>query len=201
VIEQTSEPGPARHARLDQCGDHVGREEWALRQGDVLADWCNVAGGALKALMDAYEHRIRSNCTPEQIKLEPWRCAPFIMAERALASKPVPVVSIDASGVPACAECGALPDEKCVHQVNRWISVGERMPLTPYEDEAKRHVESDRLLVVDSSGVRQIATAIQYSDGEYCWCLGGFPGADMTVTHWMPLPDFVHVACTKQEGP
>lgn len=41
---------------------------------------------ALVALMAAYERRVRSACTDaEQLSREPWRCAEYIQAERALA--------------------------------------------------------------------------------------------------------------------
>jgi hypothetical protein len=70
------------------------QRDWALRQGDALADWCNRSAKALKAMMGAYERRIRSLCDPAQIVAEPWRCAEFIEAERALADKPVAVVEV-----------------------------------------------------------------------------------------------------------
>ncbi len=41
---------------------------------------------ALRDLMMAFERRIRSECTPEQLQQEPWRCWEYIAAENALAS-------------------------------------------------------------------------------------------------------------------
>lgn len=39
---------------------------------------------ALRFLMQAYERRIRSECTPEQLKQEPWRCMEWEYAHGAL---------------------------------------------------------------------------------------------------------------------
>lgn len=43
---------------------------------------------ALREMMLAYERRIRSLCTPEEIAKEPWRCAEYIEAERLLKLPP-----------------------------------------------------------------------------------------------------------------
>lgn len=43
---------------------------------------------ALRDLMAAYERRVRSDCkTPEDLAKEPWRCAEYIAAEKALGMK------------------------------------------------------------------------------------------------------------------
>jgi len=74
----------------------AGGEHWAIRAGDVMADWCNRSGAALRAMMDAYERRIRTECTPEQLAKKPWECAEYIEARRTLDEKPVWTVSIAA---------------------------------------------------------------------------------------------------------
>lgn len=38
----------------------------------------------LRDMMACYEQRIRSACTPEQLKLQPWRVAEYVAAEEAL---------------------------------------------------------------------------------------------------------------------
>lgn len=43
---------------------------------------------ALRSLADAYERRIRSLCTPDDIAKEPWRCAEYVEAERLLKTPP-----------------------------------------------------------------------------------------------------------------
>ena len=40
---------------------------------------------ALENLKVAYERRIRSECSPRDLEMKPWRCAEFIAAEAALA--------------------------------------------------------------------------------------------------------------------
>lgn len=57
----------------------------------------------LRDLMLAYERRIRSACTPEQLKLKPWRVAEYVAAEMALDTSPEPVASTPAD---KCARCG-----------------------------------------------------------------------------------------------
>lgn len=42
---------------------------------------------ALEAMMSAYQRRIRTDCTEDQLKQEPWRCAEYIEAEAALKPK------------------------------------------------------------------------------------------------------------------
>ena len=37
---------------------------------------------ALRAMADAYQRKVRTGLTPEQIAKEPWRCAEYIEAER-----------------------------------------------------------------------------------------------------------------------
>jgi hypothetical protein len=37
---------------------------------------------ALRAMADAYERKVRTGLTPEEIAKEPWRCAEYIEAER-----------------------------------------------------------------------------------------------------------------------
>jgi hypothetical protein len=58
-------------------------------------DWGNAAGVALKAMLDAYERRIRTDCTPEQLALKPWECMEFIEARRVLDAKPNWVFTVD----------------------------------------------------------------------------------------------------------
>ncbi|HZR03645.1 MAG TPA: hypothetical protein VFA81_10790 [Burkholderiales bacterium] len=41
---------------------------------------------ALKDMMDAYERRIRSLCTPAELERQPWRCREYVVAEEALAA-------------------------------------------------------------------------------------------------------------------
>jgi len=46
---------------------------------------------ALRGMMSAYEHRIRSDCkTQAEIDKQPWRCAQYIVAEEAL--RPMPLL-------------------------------------------------------------------------------------------------------------
>lgn len=86
-----------RLATAEQPGSAVQGENltWALEQGGILADWCNVAGDALRSLLDAYERRVRSSCTTDaDLASEPWRCAEYVQAEQALNTKPSPSVEI-----------------------------------------------------------------------------------------------------------
>ena len=41
---------------------------------------------ALIDMMNAYERRVRTDCTPEQLALAPWRCAEYVAAETLLRS-------------------------------------------------------------------------------------------------------------------
>lgn len=50
-----------------------------MRQADKLET-------ALRNMMAAYERRIRSECTTEQLAKEPWRCAEYVAAEQAIAA-------------------------------------------------------------------------------------------------------------------
>lgn len=87
----SAQPAPERQ------GDGL---SWALQQGGVLADWCNVAGDALRALMVAYERRVRSDCGPDDLANGPWRCEEFVQAEQALRGKPVPIVEFTHPAAP-----------------------------------------------------------------------------------------------------
>lgn len=103
-MEDDSEPedktcGVVLQRLLDHTAEQPAKGDalaWALRQGGILADWCNLAGDALKSLMQAYERRVRSSCESiEDIEKKPWRCAEYVQAEDALRTKPVPVVEIE----------------------------------------------------------------------------------------------------------
>jgi len=52
---------------------------------------------ALEGLMLAYERRIRSNCTPEQLEQKPWRVAEYCIAEEALTNKE-PLAKVEDGG-------------------------------------------------------------------------------------------------------
>lgn len=39
---------------------------------------------ALLDMMNAYERRVRTDCTPEQLAKAPWRCAEYMAAEAIL---------------------------------------------------------------------------------------------------------------------
>lgn len=67
-----------------------------LTESGKFFDWGNAASVALKNLLDAYERRIRSLCTPEQLETKPWECAEFIEARRVLAEKPNWFISVPA---------------------------------------------------------------------------------------------------------
>lgn len=113
----TSNPAPSDKSDLDAM----------IAYGDKLADWMNRAGPALAALLAAYERRIRSECTPEQLAAEPWRCAEFIEGERVLADKPANVLTVE---VPfKCAK--ALPSKQCQKCGHR-ILTDERGELVPH---------------------------------------------------------------------
>lgn len=50
-----------------------------------LADELDDFRVALREMMDAYERRVRSDCTtPQQLQGQPWRCREFIVAEELL---------------------------------------------------------------------------------------------------------------------
>jgi len=67
---------------------------WALDRGDELADWINRARPVITELMAAYERRIRTDCTPEDLANQPWRCMEYIGAEELLKDQPKAVVEI-----------------------------------------------------------------------------------------------------------
>jgi len=73
--------------------------QWALDQGGILADWCNQAGNALKALMAAYERKIRTDCALADLESKPWRCAEYVQAEEAMRAKPAPTVNFEPAAV------------------------------------------------------------------------------------------------------
>jgi len=52
---------------------------------------------ALEGLMLAYERRIRSDCTPEQLEQKPWRVAEYCIAEEALTNKE-PLAKVEDGG-------------------------------------------------------------------------------------------------------
>lgn len=90
--------------------------DWALRQGDVLADWCNLAEGALRDLMTAYERRIRTDCTAEDLRMKPWRCYEFVQAENVLEKKPIAVIEVSApQPSQSCPDCGKQTATDLVH--------------------------------------------------------------------------------------
>lgn len=48
---------------------------------------CDELAVYLREMMRAYEQRIRSDCTPAQLKQKPWRVAEYVAAEEALAAR------------------------------------------------------------------------------------------------------------------
>lgn len=83
-----------REARVSATG-----ENRLLDEAGRFFDWGNAASVAMKNLLDAYERRIRSLCTPEQLEKKPWECAEFIEAKRILDAKPNWFVTSDDTGV------------------------------------------------------------------------------------------------------
>lgn len=71
------------------------RLDFATAYGDKLADWCNFMRPALVGMMEAYERRVRSECTPEQLDAKPWECMEYVAAQQALAMQPL--VFVDCS--------------------------------------------------------------------------------------------------------
>lgn len=67
----------------------VGRLDFATSYGDNLAAWCNFMRPALVGMMEAYERRVRSECTPEQLAAKPWECMEYVAAQQALAMQPL----------------------------------------------------------------------------------------------------------------
>lgn len=50
---------------------------------------CDELAVYLREMMRVYEQRIRSDCTPAQLKQKPWRVAEYVAAEEALAARAV----------------------------------------------------------------------------------------------------------------
>lgn len=84
-------------AALAEAKRDAKRLEGLLDECEKLSDWVNAAAPALKNMMDAYERRIRTDCTLEQIERKPWECAEYIAAKAMLSKKPIAVVEITVS--------------------------------------------------------------------------------------------------------
>lgn len=57
-----------------------------ISEVERLEGQVEIKDAALKEMMAAYERRIRSDCTSQSaLAAQPWRCAEFCQAERALA--------------------------------------------------------------------------------------------------------------------
>jgi hypothetical protein len=67
-----------------------------IDEAGKLSDWINRARPVVTDLMAAYERRIRTDCTPEQLAKEPWRCMEYIGAENLLRDQPIAVVELTA---------------------------------------------------------------------------------------------------------
>jgi hypothetical protein len=91
-----SAPAIESNARAD--GGEPSRE-WLLNTSDKFAAWCNDSGDALRELMSAYERRVRSACTADDIAKKPWECAEYIEAQRVLDRKPVWEVVIPCTAI------------------------------------------------------------------------------------------------------
>lgn len=73
AIEQREEVGKALL--------HFRREVEVLKRDAAdLAKVIERGGYCLTQMMNAYERRIRSDCTPEQIEKRPWECAEYVEA-------------------------------------------------------------------------------------------------------------------------
>lgn len=62
-------------------------ESQMLTQADTIMEYqadVTALSACLRDLLMAYERRIRSDCTPEQLKQRPWRVAEYLAAEEAL---------------------------------------------------------------------------------------------------------------------
>jgi hypothetical protein len=93
--------------------------EHALRLGDQLADWINLAGPAMQGLLNAYERRVRSLCSAEELEKRPWECAEFIAARDILKMKPVAVVDVSVPPENNREPVAALMDETfCIKVIN-----------------------------------------------------------------------------------
>lgn len=75
--------------------------EKMLFLGDQLADWINTVAPVLQGMMDAYERRIRSLCSPAELENRPWECAEWIVARDMLNKKPIAIVEISALPQPS----------------------------------------------------------------------------------------------------
>lgn len=78
-----------------------GARDHLINESGKFFDWGNAASVAMKNLLDAYERRIRSLCTPEQLEKKPWECAEFIDATRILDAKPNWVIDAADDGTKA----------------------------------------------------------------------------------------------------
>ncbi len=79
---------------LDAKDTEIARLKATLDDAGKLSDWINSARSVIESLMEAYARRIRSECTAEQLALEPWRCMEFVAAESVLREQPVAVVDL-----------------------------------------------------------------------------------------------------------
>lgn len=121
----------------------VGDAEWLLKAGDVLAAWCNESGDALRGMMDAYERRIRTDCTPEQIEKKPWECREYLIAKTALDNKPVWVIDIPHHAAPPASAAGDLQEK-----LDRALENGRTMSAAAdrhFQTALKNHRECERL--------------------------------------------------------
>lgn len=88
AIEQREEVGKALL--------HFRREVEVLKRDAAdLAKVIERGGYCLAQMMNAYERRIRSDCTPEQIEKRPWECAEYVEA-RAYLCTMFPATDADA---------------------------------------------------------------------------------------------------------
>ncbi len=87
-----------RLAELAEDSSHL------IVESGKFFDWGNAAGVALNNLLDAYERRIRSECTPEQLEKKPWECMEYIEARRVLEAKPNWFIAIDSARAPSVKE-------------------------------------------------------------------------------------------------
>jgi hypothetical protein len=83
--------------QIDRLTRELEAAQRVIDMSGALADWINMAAPAMQNMMDAYERRVRSDCTPGQIGKKPWECAEYIAAKCAVDSKPVAVVIINAA--------------------------------------------------------------------------------------------------------
>ena len=69
---------PEYDALKRQKGEIIAAEAKAHDRSDEVVELRR----ALRNMADAYQRLIRTNCTPEMIAQEPWRCMEYIEAER-----------------------------------------------------------------------------------------------------------------------